>query len=338
MNMGRPKIELTREQVIEAQEKYPTYTEQAKYLGVSEDTYRRERERLEREATGKRGVKFLTERDPRLEITKDLSDSSFLRECRNIYKKSRKTIGYNTVEIDLGDDDAGVKIDCDWHIGNEMTRIDRWSEDIILTKNTKRCFTVLNGDYTDNLDAIKKAGTYESIMSVPEAKSKVNNAVKLISEKILGVTQGCHDEWFFNQDSWDISQYLADHCQGYWLGFHGQINLIVGEQEYSIHVRHKYRRHSTDNLTWGMLYKHRLLKRPVDIMMSGHHHQPTIRIAHERGKKVYLVMGGSYKPYDRFIEQKDIYEGIVMMPGLLLKADRHQIVPYLDFREMVEEL
>jgi hypothetical protein len=148
------------------------------------------------------------------------------------------------------------------------------------------------------------------------------------------VVCNCHDEWFFNQDSWDISQYLADHCGGYWLGFRGIINIKLGDQTYRIHARHKYRRHSTDNETWGMLYKFRKLKKPVDIMMSGHHHHPTVRSLVERGQRVYLCMGGAYKPYERFIEHRDIDPGVALMPGFLLRADRHQITPFLDFREL----
>lgn len=160
----------------------------------------------------------------------------------------------------------------------------------------------------------------------------------MMRNKILGVVQGCHDEWFFNQDSWDISQYLADHTAGYWLGFRGIINIIIGEQKYRIYVRHKYRRHSTDNLLWGMLYKFRKLKEPVDIMMGAHHHHPDLRVAHDRGQKIYMLTGGSYKPFDRWIEHRDIDPGVPFMPAVILRADKHQIIPFLDFNDAIEYL
>lgn len=335
--MGRPKKVLTEKDVEEAERECHTRIEQAKYLGISPDVYRRERRRLEG-GGGDVVMTCITERDPKLELRKDLEMTSFKNDCDDIYKRSAKTIGYNEVTIDLGDDDVGVKIDCDWHIGNEMTYLPLWARDIETTVKTPRLFTVLAGDYTDNLDAIKKAGTYESIMSVPEAKQKVRNAVTKMGSKILGVVQGCHDEWFFNQDSWDISQYLADHSEGYWLGFRGIINIILGEQKYRIHVRHKYRRHSTDNLSWGMLYSYRRLPKAVDIMMSGHHHHPIVHSNWERGQKVHFIMGGSYKPFDRFIEQRDIDEGTPLMPSVLLRSDKHEITPFLDFNDMVDFL
>ena len=617
-------------------------------------------------------MKCITERNPKLEIEKRLTLEDFKKGCKEVYGRSRKTIGYNEITVDLGDDDAGIKLDCDWHIGNEMTRLDLWADDIQTTLETKRCFTLLGGDYTDNLEAIKKqAGTYESILTVPEAKQKVSNAVSLMKDKIIGVVQGCflegtpivaddytmkpietislvlgskkpqqvkfhwlnnytkdgiyrisylgntvfdipatgdhpfiaieriknkhakehkiipktikakdlnvgdfvyipkpeepkgnkftmedmkifgwylaegsvlpeksmtvfsfgikelnvafklqktiesnhstkissthinirkdrnscvlcvygsdfanwiykncgryshskklhidvicesnkklaelvdcfrlgdghtrnnnglditlttiskdlawqlwhillrigefasirqakrknrnyddfqinykpnrkqfrfietkegyyvpitkiefqeyqgevknlwidsnehvyrvggilvgncHDEWFFQQDSWDISQYLADHSKGYWLGFRGIVNVVLGEQTYRICIRHKYRRHSTDNLLWGMLYKFRKLKDPVDIMMGGHHHHPDMRTAYERGQKIYMFMGGSYKPYDRFTEHKDIDESPAYMPLALLRSDKHQIIPFLDFNEAIDYL
>ena len=211
--MPREKITLTKEQIKDAQENGgSTYKEQAEYLGVSEDVYRRERNIAEGKLYDDK-IKCITERDPKLEIEKKLDITHFRESCVDVYHKSKKTIGYNEIFIDLGDDDACIKLDCDWHIGNEMTNLDLWSKDIETTIKTKRLFTVLDGDYTDNLDAIKKSGTYESILSVPEAKQKVANAVAMMGNKILGVVQGCHDEWFFNQDSWHISQYLADHTE-----------------------------------------------------------------------------------------------------------------------------
>jgi len=703
--MPREKIRLTQEQIDDAKAQYKTYTAQAKYLGVSDDVYRRERKRLLRRKSFDDKVKYLTERDPKLELTKKRTIEALKKECESVYERSRKTIGYNEVTFDLGDDDCAVKLDCDWHIGNEMTNLPRWAEDIEITIKTPRLFTILNGDYTDNLDAISKG--YESLITVPEAKNKVKDAVMMMGRKVLGTIQGCflegtpvvaddytmkpietiekvlgsdktynvkkhwndnytkdgiykisymgntvysihatadhpfygikrknlicpyrknnrfckginsrnsayckkyckekpnmdldvilsenleigdflyipkpkdprgnkftmedmeifgwylvegsltvtknvvfsfgikdlkyakrikklikkghsnkissislkkrknknvytlyvggrdfanwiykycgrhshskklhidvinesneklaklvdcfrlgnghtrdnnglditlttisedlawqlwnillrigefasirkqdrskmsknykinghvvkhnydffainyrphrkqfkfcetekgyfvpitkiefeeyegnvknltvnsiehlirpcgvivsqcHDEWFFKQDSWDISQYLADHSDGYWLGFRGKLNLKVGEQTYKIYTRHKYRRHSTDNLTWGMLYKFRKLKEPVDIMMSGHHHQPTIRVAHDRGQIVYLAMGGSYKPYDRFIEHRDIDEGVALMPAFYLRSDKHDITPFIDFRSISDYL
>ena len=330
--MGRPKIDLTKEQVEEAQLHGKTFKLQADFLGVSEDVYRREKQLIQQSDEYKEEIKYLTERDPKLELQKLTDLPAFKKSCSDIYEKSRKTIGYNEITVDLGDDDCAVKLDCDWHIGNEMTNLDQWSEDVEFTVKTPRLFTILDGDYTDNLDAIRKA--YESIISVPEAKQKVLSAVTMMGGKILGVVQGCHDEWFFNQDSWDISQYLAEHTSGYWLGFRGIVNIKLGEQKYKFYVRHKYRRHSTDNLCWGMLYKFRKLKQTMDVMMSGHHHHPDIRVAYDRGRKVYMIMGGSYKPYDRFIEHKDIDAAPPMMPAVILRADKHQVNPFIDFREL----
>jgi len=331
--MTRQKITLSKSQIKDAMENGgKTFKEQADYLGVCEDVYRRERNLLELNEKHTEEMKCLTERDPKLEINKRLDIESLKKNCKKVYDRSRKTIGYNEITVDLGDDDVGVKLDCDWHIGNEMTDLVQWSEDIEFTIKTPRLFTVLNGDYTDNLDAISKG--YESIITVPEAKQKVANAVTMMGDKILGVIQGCHDEWFFQQDSWDISQYLADHSKGYWLGFRGIINIILGEQTYRIYVRHKYRRHSTDNLCWGMLYKFRKLKDPVDIMMSGHHHILDVRTSYERGQKVYMLRGASYKPFDRFTEHKDIEPTPALMPAVLLRSDKHLIVPFADFRDI----
>ena len=334
--MPKEKITLTDKQIEDALKNGGSYKEQAKHLNVCEDVYRRERKLYDLRKGFEAKMKCLTKRDPRLEINKNGDIKQLKQRCGEIYEKSRKTIGYNEITVDLGDDDVGVQLSCDWHIGNEMTNLNRWSEDVELIAKTPRQFTILDGDFTDNLDALKKGGTYESIISVPEAKQMVSNAVTIMKDKIIGVVQGCHDEWFFSQDSWDISQYLADHCAGYWLGFEGIVNIKVGEQTYKICVRHKYRRHSTDNLCWGMLYKFRKMKQRMDVMMSAHHHRVDVRTAYDRGGLIHMLLGGSYKPFDRFIEHRDIDKGTPIMPAVLLRADRHSVIPFADFRELVD--
>jgi len=337
--MPKEKIALSNEEIEDALKNGGDKKKsQADYLGVCDDVYRRELNAYYIRKGYESKIRCLTDRDPKLEIEKRLNIDNLKRDCKEIYARSRKSIGYNEITVDLGDDDVGVKLDVDWHIGNEMTNLDLWSEDVEITTKTPRLFTLLGGDYTDNLDALKKSGAYESIISVPEAKQKVSNAVSIMKDKIIGVVQGCHDEWFFNQDSWDISQYLADHCAGYWLGFRGIINIKVGEQLYKIYLRHKYKRHSTDNLCWGMLYKFRKLKEPMDVMMSGHHHSLDVRTAYDRGKEVHMLMGGSYKPYDRFTEHRDIDPAPALMPAVLLRADKHIAIPFWNFRDLEDYL
>lgn len=335
--MPKEKITLTDEEIEDALKNGGnTKKKQAKHIGVCDDVYRRELTSYNLRKGFESKMECLTKRDPKLEIDKK-SDIEHLKDkCRKIYDRSRKTIGYNEITVDLGDDDVGIKLDCDWHIGNEMTNLPLWSEDVEITAKTPRMFTILDGDYTDNLDALKRGGVYESIISVPEAKQNVSNAINIMSDKIIGIVQGCHDEWFFNQDSWDISQYLADHCEGYWLGFRGIVNIKLGEQTYKIYVRHKYRRHSTDNLCWGMLYKFRKLKETMDVMMSGHHHKVDVRTTFDRGKRIHLLMGGSYKPFDRFTEHRDIDPAPAIMPAVLLRADKHSAIPFNNFRDLVD--
>jgi len=49
-------------------------------------------------------------------------------------------------------------------------------------------------------------------------------------------------------------------------------------------------------------------------------------------------MGGSYKPFDRWIEHKDIEPAPPLMPAVVLSADKHKIIPFLDFNDAIEYL
>lgn len=284
-------------------------------------------------------MKLLTEKNWKLELIKDQTIGEFRDDCKQIYKRSFHSIGYEEVTIELEHDLVAIINSGDWHIGNAMTNVDRWSEDIEKIWNDPRVFAILTGDYTDNLDALKgKSGSYEQNMSVPEAKNKVRQAVTFMKDSILGVVQGCHDEWFFHQDSWDISQYLADHCDGYWLGFEGIINLIVGDETYRFLARHRFRRNSTDNPAWGMKYKFRTLQQPVDVVFGAHHHKPVIEQSWERGQWTYLIETGSYKPYDRFIDQRDIKKAPIATPGVILYPDIHKVVPLMELDDLIKAI
>jgi len=211
------------------------------------------------ERTGK--LKGLTARDPQLDLKKGVTMESFREDCRKIDKKRRKTIGYNEVTFDLGEEDVGIKLDCDWHIGNEMTNVDKWSEDIEITTEMDRCFTIMDGDYTDNLDAIKKQ--YESVISVPEAKSMVNDAVKLMKGQILGIIQGCFLEG---------TQIVADD---YTMKPIENIEKVLGEKK-SFNVK----QHWNDNYTKGPIYKISYMGNSVfDVPATGNH--PFIGIKRE---------------------------------------------------------
>lgn len=279
-------------------------------------------------------MELLTEKNWKLELLREDSIEDFIKECDNIYDASRHTIGYDEVTIDLGPKPVAVGIMADLHLGNEMTNHRRFARDVAYVHRNPRQFVILDGDYCDNLDAISNG--YESVIRPPKQKQVLMAAIGLMGNKILGVTQGCHDEWFFKHDSWELSQYIASHCDGYWLGFEGIINVLVGDIKYRFFVRHKYRRSSQDNHTWGMKYKYRKLEEPVDVMVGAHHHYPSIEMTKEGGKDVVFMQTSSYKPFDRFTSQKDIDRAPYAFPGVLLASHKKMIIPFMDIKEAEE--
>ena len=241
-----------------------------------------------------------------------------------------------------------ISDDLAWQLWNMLLRIGEFSS--IRQQNRKnRKYNDFQIHYRPERKQFRfyetKNGYFLPITSI--IKEKYDGVVKNLwidSEEHIYRSGGClqkncHDEWFHTQDSWDISQYLASHTEhGYWLGFRGLINVIVGEQTYPIYARHKYRRHSSDNLCWGMLYKLRKIKTPIDIMVGAHNHMPDVRIVYEKEQKTYLFKGGAYKPFDRFLEHHDVDPAPAIMPAAYLKADRHEIIPFMDFKDLKDIL
>lgn len=283
-------------------------------------------------------MKPLTPKNAKMELPQPISIDEFINECDEIYEKSRHSIGYKNVEFEF-ENDIAVGLSADWHIGNEMTNHSQWSRDIRDMMSQENIYWILNGDYTDNLDYLKTYGVYEQVMRVPEAKRKVMQAIKFLKDKLLAIVQGCHDEWFYKQDAWEFAQYIADHSTGYWMGFGGTITLIVGEQEYKIYARHKYKRNSSYHVGWGMKYKS-YKHHDVDIFFGAHTHDPNIEIFWDvdTQKYIYTVNSGTYKPTDRFLDQQDKEFSPIGVPAVVLRADKKQIIPVTDFREVKDLL
>lgn len=280
----------------------------------------------------------LTVRDPRLERFKVTSKAEFLEYNRRLSARCPPSIGYNKVSFKFKNRKILAPF-CDFHLGNEQTAYKEWAEICVYISEIPDIETIWVGDYTDNFTSRGfRAGLYEQILKVSEAKDDVKNAIVIMKDNILGILNGCHDRWMKRDEGFDISRYLADHApKSYWMGNRGMFHLKIGDIKYDIFASHKTKRSSTVNMGHGMKTQFRDLIE-ADIYFAGHHHRPHIEAQWIRGRMVYVVQGSAWKRSDDWIEGEGIPDAPIRMPCVLLDNKKYEVTMFEDIKTAVDYL
>jgi hypothetical protein len=148
--------------------------------------------------------------------------------------------------------------------------------------------------------------------------------------KHLVTIRGCHDDWDKRNANKDFIQALCDITGAVNLWHGGIVNLTVGDYEYRIGARHKFKYESSLNTTnsqRGFMNEFG----PCDIVAVAHKHFCEVFDAHKMGQDTIYLRSGSYKRYDEFGQKLAGYEGIYGIPIVILYPDRKLALPFKDF-------
>ena len=77
----------------------------------------------------------------------------------------------------------------------------------------------------------------EQIIQPAVARQIAKGFFKLLGDKLLAYTAGCHDNWSVDQVDYDQ---VAEMSNSPYLGNGGTVNIMLGEQMYRMAVRHKF--------------------------------------------------------------------------------------------------
>jgi len=343
VTVGRPIKTLTVEDIKEATkrvlEKYGRVklTEVAKETGVSYPTFLREKQRL--------GL------DPKaIALTPLISDLEYdnltedeFEEYMYSLEEMKKPESYEIFRFKF-DEDIILKPIYDPHLGAPSSLYKKLWEDLKLIKNTSNVKTFLGGDYIDNFTKYSRgSAVYNQLMPPPEQKMRMEWIIKYLGkDKVLGVIQGCHDEWSKKNDDFDLGLYLANKIGVPYLGFGALLELEVGENLYKVYVSHKERYFAKANLTHG-LKRHWREELDFDLGISGHRHRYDMEVFCEKGRTIKVLKCSGYKARDRFLRQekkeKHVFrrEAVVLLAekqadpslGIILFEDINQALRYL---------
>lgn len=324
--VGRNKIVLTKEQITDAyavvKHKYQKIIQKyvAEELKVSYPTYLSEKTRLELDPKAME----LTERNKFFEQT-DWTEEEFIKEMNSIDEKSAKTIGYNYFKFKFEESIILFPIG-DTHIGADTTMHGEIAKIIKFCHDHPNIKVILVGDYIDNFGKFGPGGgVHQQAVSITKQKELAEWIAKYLKGKILGVIQGCHEEFSYRADGFDFGKYLANKADARYLGKQAILELEVGENTYKVLVDHNERWSSTMNMCHGLKQTARFFKE-FDLGIGAHRHVPNAENTLIRDKMVKTCKVSSYKKPDRFIEKIKIPDAPILSQCYVLLAEK--IEPY----------
>ena len=238
------------------------------------------------------------------------------------------------------DDDKPIAV-CfwgDWHLGAKGIDYEQHDKDTELIASTEGLYWIGQGDYKDNGSAlVHPSSTMENIATTDMQDKVVEMKFRQVAENNLANSRGCHDDWDKRNSNKDFIQNLCDITGAVNLWHGGIINLTVGQTEYRIAARHKYKNESglnTTNTQRNFIndYGH------CDIVGVAHKHIFEVHDTQRMGEQTIYLRSGSYKRYDEFGQKLAGYEGIYGVPTVILYPDHKEMLVVKDLRRAVDIL
>jgi len=280
-----------------------------------------------------------TPRDPKIEFP-SLSWEKTKEILLTIEEENSPTVGYDEVQIDIETKSKILMVPLmDSHFGSRYTYAHNFIETVEFIAENPQVYTGFNGDLADNYNtSAYKAGQIEQRIPIQIQKSMVENMVKKLQGKILWFVNGCHDEWSYYNDGFDLAQYLAHKDQqGYYMGHGGRVILKIGDIEYKLLVIHNTFRNSSINDGHGLKWACRE-QIGFDIGVKGHNHQPFVSSYILRGKPRYGMAGCTWKGQDRHGSKRGFPPGYNIAPGFLLEPKKKKVILALNYKDLVKYL
>lgn len=232
-----------------------------------------------------------------------------------------------TISLDE-DKPVGIAFWGDWHMGCRGVDYDKLDEDTEIIRNTDGLYVIGMGDYKDNASGlVHQDGTHDSIATTDLQDKLVMRRFEQTADKHIVTIRGCHDDWDKRNSNKDFIQALCGITGAVNLWHGGIINLTVGDIEYRIGARHKYKFESSLNTTNT---QRNFMNEfgPCDIIALAHKHFCELEHTERMGTEVIYLRSGSYKRYDEFGQKLAGYEGIHGVPLCILFPHERQIIPF----------
>lgn len=233
---------------------------------------------------------------------------------------------------------VGIAFWGDWHVGGFGTDYKQLDQDVNKIRDTDGLYSVGTGDYKDNyVLGSPPGGKFEQIMQPGMQDIAVGRHMEQVAGKMLALIRGCHDDWDKKSGDRDFVEHLCHITNSVNLWHGGELTIKLGDQEYLIRARHKYKYQSSLNLENAMRRINEI-QGPCDIAVEGHWHEGYVMHRHLMGLDRIMLRAGSYKVWDEYGQKLAGYEGKPMVPVVIIRPDFRSIQVELFLDRGIETL
>ena len=237
----------------------------------------------------------------------------------------------------------GIAFISDQHFGNVGVDYERAEADAKLVAQTEGLYAVLGGDAIDNFINTKiMPATINSKSSPSDQADMLIHYLNFFNGYIIALISGNHEFWtkkYCGIDFYELINLNLDCIipDGY-SKHESKITTFVGDIEYRIMLRHRWKCNSMFNLchTVKRLWEH--TDWDFDIGVICHGHQTAFEPFKRHGKKIWAIRPGSYKIVDTYADEKGFYGVEAACPTAILYPNKKKIQVFDDINDAVKTL
>jgi len=221
----------------------------------------------------------------------------------------------------------------DLHIGNPATDYESLLRDLKLIKENPSLYMAAGGDWEDNfLPGFRSAEAVVDQITKPQNQFLISEMIyKELGPKIIAKGPGNHDIREEAKTGVSPTFFIIKGKKIPWMKHGGLLKLTIGNTEYKILWKHKWRYNSSLNLFNAHRRMLETLYPLADMVVMEHQHNPGMEKTHKyefdmAGEKVF-IRTGTYLRGDAY-SREFFKDGIGGPQTVILYPDKKKIVPF----------
>jgi hypothetical protein len=268
--------------------------------------------------------------DVDIEAIKQEASRRFRDKARRAAQKDKQRIvfGHGPVCIIFGGDQ---------HIGNQGSDIDRMFEEQEMIRSVPGSYFWQMGDVVDQFILGRLISeNWKPSTPIPEQWWIAEDYIKGFADRLLAVNAGNHDAWAQKASGVDRMRditpngvlYDADTIRA---------TVEVGDKQFRIWSRHKWRGSSMYNMTHGQERGIRFDSPRFDVYVGAHRHTGAVarELIHDGQRKI-AIQTGSYKLFDDYADAEGFPKHDASTVCALILNDTGSFFAMSDLRSALE--
>lgn len=261
----------------------------------------------------------------------------FLKQVQG-FRKIKPMEPKDELKVDFKENlPIGISIFSDTHLGDSGLAYELLDKHVQLVRDTSGMYCVFNGDELNNfLGSLSHAGRADLVQNEQQWEA-VEALFTELQESILTVTMGNHNAWTSRHAGINMQARVNRRFNLVDIGNGAKLDLQVGDQVYTMMLRHKYRNESASNPGNAVMKMHDEFG-PFDIGCIGHVHAAACGWQIKQNKRVGWIRPGSYKVIDEYAEEIGFPRALPLSPTVILYPNEKKFELFDNISDAVERL